>query len=83
MPQMAWFVTSSAISIYLGSLGYIISMLPVHKKGSPVSGEGNNGTITGVKIFCGQYLLVNVLIADHSDCIEGRGIKPFPNQLVD
>lgn len=76
---MTSFVTSSAISVYLGSLVCIVSILPLHKEGSQVSGEGSNGTITGVKISCGYYLLVNVLITDHSHCIEGRGIKPFPN----
>lgn len=80
---MAWFDTSPARSICLGAPGYIINVLLVCEEGIQASGEGSNGTVTGIKTSSGQYPLVNVLTEDCSDCIVIRGIKPFPNQLFD
>ena len=83
MPQMPWSVTSPARSIYLETLGCVISILPVHKEAIQGSSEGSNGTVTGVKISCGKCQLVNVLIADSCDSLANGGIKPFPNKLID
>lgn len=77
--QMTYFPTSSAKSIYLGALGYVICMLPITKEGNQGSREDSDGTVTGIKISYDQYQFLNTLIAEHCDCIVSRGIKPFPN----
>lgn len=51
-PKIAWFVASLARTIYLGALWYIVGILPVQR-----SYEGRNGTVTLVKISCGQCSL--------------------------
>lgn len=83
MLQTARFAISPTGSIYLGDLRCMIDMLSIHKEGIQGSGEGGNGTVSGVKCSCCQYPLVNVLTVDQCDCIVGGGIKPFPNQLSD
>lgn len=80
---MTWFAAFPAISIYLWALGCIVGALPVNKEGIQGSSEGSDGTAIGVKISCDQRPLMNVLIADHCNCIAGGGIRPFPNQLFE
>ena len=55
----------------------------VCKEGIQGSCEGSNGTVAWIKISCGQYLLVNVLIVNRSDCFAGGGSKHFPHPLFD
>lgn len=52
-------------------------------RGYAGNAEGSDQTIPGVKISCGQYPFMNVLIEDCCDYIGNQGIKTFPNQLFD
>lgn len=82
MPQMAkfaWFATPPALPRYFGALGYIVGVLPLYKEGI----EGSNRTTPEIKIFFGQYTLVNVLIVDIWEHIVCGDTKVFPNQLFD
>lgn len=58
-------------------------MLPVHNEGIYGSGEDSDGSITGVKISCGQFSLVNILIEDCCNYIAFGDSKAFPNQLFE
>lgn len=85
-PGFAWgqsycrwpgFSASLTKFIHLGAFGCIVSSLPVHKKGLQRSGEGSDGTVTGVMILCDQNLLVNLFTEDFCDLIVGRTVSPY------